>query len=733
MQQDSKMIPSPNEQQAAKLTSWSKEPTLQQLKGDLEAAKPSHDAMMSQIQKWQDLMKITGNAKAPNVKGRSTVQPKLIRRQAEWRYSALTEPFLGSPKVFKVSGVTWEDSEAAKQNELVLNHQFRTKLNKVKFIDDFVRTNVDEGTCILRTGWKRVTKMVKEPAPVYAYIPLEMAQDVENFQKALEFKQEDPRHFDENMDPLVKAAVEFYEETGQVTTAQQVGTELVDVEKVLENRPTVEIMNPNNVFIDPSCQGDLDKAQFVAISFETCKADLLKEAGDGKTSKYIKSQLRFIDWNSNSPLATPDHETTTPTDFQFADALRKKVVAYEWWGYADINNTGEMVPIVVTWIGNTIIRMQENPFPDQKLPFIITNYLPVKRELYGEPDAELLEDQQRIIGAVTRGMIDLLGKSANSQQGFAKGMLDALNRRRYDSGQDYEFNPNQNPANQLIQHKYPEIPQSALVLLNLQNQEAESLTGVKSFAGGISGDAYGTVATGIRGALDAASKREMAILRRLAKGIAELGSRIISMNGEFLSDKEVIRITNEQYITVSREDLLGNFDMEVDISTAEVDNQKSQDLAFMLQTLGPNSDPSFTRLILTEIAELKRMPELAHKIKTFQPQPDPVEEQKKQLEIQNLMLENQKIQSEIEYNLARAEQARANKDKTNLDYLEQETGTAHARRMQEMQSQAQGNQNLEITKALVKPSKEGEKSPDIAAAVGYNALSQMTNNQGQPG
>jgi hypothetical protein len=34
--------------------------------------------------------------------------------------------------------------------------------------------------------------------------------------------------------------------------------------------------------------------------------------------------------------------------------------------------------------------------------------------------------------------------------------------------------------------------------------------------------AYGDVAAGIRGVLDAASKREMAILRRLAKGMADL-------------------------------------------------------------------------------------------------------------------------------------------------------------------------------------------------------------------
>ena len=56
-------------------------------------------------------------------------------------------------------------------------------------------------------------------------------------------------------------------------------------------------------------------------------------------------------------------------------------------------------------------------------------------------------------------------------------------------------------------------------------------------------------AAGIRGVLDAASKREMAILRRLAKGMTEIGNKIIAMNAVFLSEKEVIRVTNKEFIS----------------------------------------------------------------------------------------------------------------------------------------------------------------------------------------
>lgn len=717
-----------SESQTSKLTNWKNEPTLQQLKQDFEAAKPSHDAHVSRVRHWLDLMEVKGSAKPPKVEGRSSVQPKLIRRQAEWRYSALTEPFLGSNKLFSVKPVTFEDDEGAKQNELVINWQFRTKLNRVKFIDDFVRSTVDEGTCVVRLGWKRVTKTIHEEVPVYDHFEIQTEEQLQQFQQALEMKQADPRSYEEQAPAELKAAIDFYEESQRATYAIEKGTEKVPVEKVIENRPTLEVLNHENVYIDPSCQGDIDKALFAMVSFETNKAELLKE---GKRYK----NLDRVNWEGNSPLATPDHATSTPNDFNFSDSARKKVVAIEWWGFYDIHGDGTLVPIVATWIGNVLIRMELNPFPDQKLPFVVVPYLPVKRELFGEPDAELLEDNQKILGAVSRGMIDLLGRSANAQQGFAKGMLDPINKRKFDKGQDYEFNPNVPPAAGHINHTYPEFPQSAMSMLQLQNMEAEALTGVKSFAGGMSGDAYGEVAAGIRGVLDAASKREMAILRRLAKGMMEIGMKIISMNSLFLSAEEVIRVTNNEFVTVKREDLQGNFDLEVDIATAEVDNQKSQDLSFILQTLGPKADPAIYMMILAEICDLKRMPALAHKLRNYQPQPSPAEQEMQQLAIEKAKLENKELESKIELNQAKAQEARSNKDLKDLEYVETETGTKHARDMEKQRGQAEGNQDLEVTKAFLKTRKQangGETKPEIEKAVGWNQLSSALDNRGRP-
>ena len=205
-----------------------------------------------------------------------------------------------------------------------------------------------------------------------------------------------------------------------------------------------------------------------------------------------------------------------------------------------------------------------------------------------------------------------------------------------------------------------------------------------------------------------------------------MGVKVIAMNGEWMSEEETVRVTNEKFVTVKREELAGNFDLVTDISTAEIDNAKAQDLAFMLQTIGPNSPPDLVYLIMAEIADLKRQPELAHKLRNFKPTPDPAAEMLKQLEIQKAQAEVQKIQSEIRLNEAKAQEVLANKDKKNLDYVEQETGTAHERDMEKQRGQAQGNQDLEVTKAILAKTKTatgGEKPGDVEAAVGYNQLS----------
>lgn len=700
--------------QEESMTNWKKEPTLTELLSDLEFARQETDDQKSNVDGWLDLRNATG-AEAPKKAkpGRSSVQPKLIRKHNEWRYPALTEPFLNTDRMFEVLPRTEEDGPKARQNQILLNWQFDTKINKVDFIDRYVRTAVDEGSVVVRVGWERefVTREVE--VPNYDYFPVQDEQAAGMVMQAAQMLQMEAPEYESLPDSL-KASAEKTLELQQPVEAKQNGTTTSVEEVMSKNCPSLRIVNVANLFVDPACEGDWERATYMIYTYEATKSDLM-----AKKEQY--KNLDKVNWEENkiqSQHGNPDHESQTPNTDARTNSDKQPVLVYEYWGLFDTQDTGVMVPIVVTWVGNTIIQMQENPFPDNRPPFVLVPYMPILKSVFGEADASLLQDNQRIIGAVTRGMIDLMGRSANAQTGYAKGFLDPINKRRFTNGEDFEFNPNGDPRTNIQQMQYPEIPRSAHETIMSQNQEAEALTGVKSFSGGISGDAYGSVATGIRGALDSAATREMSILRRLAKGMQDIGKKIIAMNAEFLSEKEVVRVTHDQFVEISRAELMGNFDLKVDISTASVDEQRANDLGMVLQTVGPEMDPNIRNIILSKIADLKRMPDLAEMLRNYQPPPPD------EMQVAMAQAELAKTQSEAELDAAKAEEARAKAQQIFQEIEMITTGEKHRQDIQKMGAQARGNRDLEITKALTK----GEAQPqNIEAAVGFNELTKAKN------
>lgn len=684
------------------LTDWANEPKVVDLKNDLQEAMSHHETHVSKVGAWLDNMNATGSARIPKIIGRSSVVPKLIRKQAEWRYASLSEAFLSDENIFATDPVSWEDKDAAIQNGLVLNNQFNTQIDKVSFIDEYIRTAVDEGTVVVRTGWDFKEEEVTVPNMVVEEIVDEKLIDI--ISKTMETLMQDP----DGSDAVPEDLMEIVNVSGEAGfPARLIQKGMKQEMKTLVNRPTVEVCEFSAVIIDPTCKGDISRAAFVIYKFETSLSDLRKEG------KY--SNLDQIQIETNAVQNEADYHSEDTGSFTFTDEPRKKFIAYEYWGFWDKDGNGETKPIVGTWVGNTLIRMEDSPFPDEGLPFILVQYLPKRKNVYGEPDGELLEDNQKIVGAVTRGMLDIMGRSAAGQTGVRKDALDVTNQRKFDQGKDYSFNPNVDAKSAFYHHVYPELPNSAQYMLNLQYMEAESMTGIKAFSQeGITGEGLGRSATAARSALDAASKRELGILRRLAKGITDIGRKIMAMNGEFLSDEEVIRVTNEEFITVKRDDLAGRVDIKLHISTAETDNAKAGELAFMLQTMGNSMPIEMSQLVLEDIALLRKMPELAKKIKEFKNEPSEMDVKMHQMEMDKLQAEIEEIKSktvenyaEAKLDQAKAGAASADADKTNLDYVEQESGVTHARNLQQDGQQAEANLKRDIVKEVLKGGNEG--------------------------
>ena len=578
---------------------------LKNLKADMKEAERLQREWFIKREEWSS--QTEGAPYGNEVDGKSKIVSKDIKKQREWMIPSITDPFLSTSDVIKCNPVTYEDAKAARQNELLLNTQFCRKFDRYNFIMKATKVLVTEGSVVIQTGW--------------------------------DYEEEE-----------VEAEVE-------VISVDENGMEFVDTEismqtNVIRNQPTAVVCRNEDIFIDPTCMDDMDKCQFVIHRYES-SLNALKQDGRYKNLDKVEAAQYSL---TNDPQYLREDQSY----FEFKDKPRKKFVVHEYWGNYDIDGDGIAEPIVCAWVGNTLIRLESNPYPDKKPPFVIVPFSVVPFHMFGEALAETIGDNQKIKTAITRGMVDNMAKSNNAVVATRKGALDPVNRKKFLKGENFEFN---GTPGDFWQGSYNQLPSSAFDMLNLQNNEIESQTGVKSFSGGISGNALGSTATGARGALDATATRRLNLVRNMSENmIKPIMRKWMAYNAEFLEEEEVIRITNDEYVPIRRDDLAGKIDIDISISTSEDNAAKSQELSFLLQTVGPSEDPSIRREIMAQIMDLMRMPEQAKKIRDYQPQPDPVQQKMQELQIAKLEAEIEKIKADAANKLASSVENEADRD-----------------------------------------------------------------------
>ncbi|MHB8098081.1 MAG: cell envelope integrity protein TolA [Sulfuricurvum sp.] len=571
---------------------------LSAFKADMRAAETMQKDWLQKRAVW--INETHGRPYGNETKGKSAIVSKDIKKQLEWQLPSLADPFLSTPDVIKCNPITYEDVEAARQNELLLNTQFCRKFPRYNFIMKSLRVLATEGTLIVQTGWD--------------YEDEEVEIDME------------------------------------VVEVDDYGTEYIDVQstkvtKVLRNQPTAVVCRNEDIFLDPTCMDDIDKCQFVIHRYET---DMSTLKADGRYKNLDKIQSK-----GRSGFDS-DYRPEDLTNFRFKDDARRKLMVHEYWGNYDIDGDGIVEQVVCAWIDDTIIRLQTNPYPDKKPPFIIVPFNAVPFQLFGEALAENIGDNQKVKTAITRGFIDNMAKSNNGQIGMRKGALDGTNRKRFLTGDNFEFN---GTPSDFWQGSYNQIPGSTFDIMQLMNNEIESQTGVKSFSGGINAGSLGGTAAGARGALDASATRRLNLVRNIAENLMKpLMRKWMSYNSEFLEEEEIVRITNKEYVPVRRDDLAGAIDIDIAISTAEDNAAKAQELSFMMQTLGNSMPFEMTQMLMAKFANLSRMPDLEQAIAEYKPQPDPAQEQMKQMEMRKMQMEIEKLKADIADKYARADE-----------------------------------------------------------------------------
>ena len=441
------------------------------LKQDFEASRRLRYRNDEKIRQWR--REYNGEPYGNERKGRSKIIARMIKKQSEWQHASLVDPFVSTPDIIRAKPVTWEDKEISPKVQILLNTQFCRQFDRFNFMNKAIKVLDQEGTCVIRTGWKYKEDIIKEQIKVEQPNPefIQAGQQLAMMQEQLAQYEPIVAQFQQTMGMLEGQGINPEQaiqagmldpammEQGQIAMQesqaiqeqiQQLGGQLqqipqtilvpqiIERKKAVINEPTAMVCRNEDIFIDPTCQDNMDNCQFVIYRYETDMTSL-KRAGIYKNLDKVTLTLKDAEYMSRAR----DLKGYDPT-FEFSDVARKKLVVYEYWGNYDIDNDGEAEAIVCTWIDNTIIQLRDNPFPDKKPPFIVVPFNSIPFSLYGESNAELLSENQKVATAIIRGLVDNMAMSNNGQKGIRKGALDEYNLAKFMNGENFEFNANPN-------------------------------------------------------------------------------------------------------------------------------------------------------------------------------------------------------------------------------------------------------------------------------------------------
>ena len=630
---------------------------LQNLKADKQSADNHKATWDSKREVW--VKESNGEPYGNEVSGKSTIVARDIKKAEVWQHATIIDPFVSNVDMVRTTPVSANDKPLAEQSEALLNNAFCRDFDRYNFISEGFKILQREGTVIARVGWEFIEREIEVEVPIVQTVPVQTPQ-------------------------------------GIVMQQQVVGTETKTEMRTIVNRPTAENRDNRTLWVDPTEKRNISKAQFVIEHF---KSSLSKLKQEGIYENLDKINVK-VDEVDDDDITYGD---SSQEAFKFKDEARAELDVYEYWGNYDINGDGIAEAIVATWVGDVLIRLDENPYPDQEVPYISTAFDPEPFSINGKPNADLLSTDQKLSTSIIRSLMDTLDSSTNGQKGFKEGSLDPVNERRFLAKKNFKYQGD-NPG--IWEGKYADFNPSVLNFYEMTQRDQQEKTGVRPFAGG-TGKYESATASSM--AMGAVAKKEVDISRNFAENfVIPLLRKWLSMMNAFMEPEEVERITGKPYVQPDPADMDQSIDIRIEVNTAETDAAKAADLSFMLQTMGQSLPFDLTKMLLAEQAELKKMPGLAKRIMEYQPQPDPLEQARKQLELEKLkaeIAEKMSRASENQYDMkmkeakavleeAKARQVHSAADKVDLDFTKEATGEKHREAM-EMENLKARNKLLE--------------------------------------
>jgi len=582
------------------------------LRYDYKKAKEAKTIIDNLIIEWDDLY--NGKKFGGENKQKSQIVMKEIAKQIEWQKPAIMEPFTSTSNPIRLK--TSKNEKRSRIMQKYLNGQFAGEFDREDFMDKLSDVLLREGTVWVRTGWDySETKKVE----VKPNVTMEDLLKEEN----------EPSDIKQNKDGTFRAKYET--------------TEMV------RNIPTLEICRNEHIFPDPSARA-MDECRFIIFKrfltiSELREADLYDEEKIDKLESKLQSSERE-DTALGQVRDADDRDYGQDSTYQPKDASRKKVAILEYWGFYDLDGDGIAEPIVATWAEKEgcNLHIGENPYPSKKIPFERGVYSARPFSLWGNALAYFIGDNQKVKSGIMRGILDNMSNANNGQKFVQRGALDYVNFKRLRNGEKHIV---VNKPDSIVDGSYNNLPQSIFTTMEMINQETKDLTGNT----GYNSFAQKDNSEDNPSQLTMSQQRIAGTVRNIANVIGKSLKEWLSMAEVFLTNEQIEGMFTEQ-------DAVDYFAFEdstfvqttVKVGTEATRSMRIQQLNMLMQqakTLGERTPPDTIAALTAEMFELFDMYEKAEEIRNYKPEPNPMALKMQEIEMENKVLENQKLKAEI--------------------------------------------------------------------------------------
>ena len=595
---------------------------------DFENANRYKIEIDNDIGQW--LSEYDGEPYGNEMEGRSKIVWKLIKKHGEILVANLSKPLITGSNLINLEPRTKYDVFKANVDKKLINFFFNKDFNKVNFIKTLSKVMVKEGTAIIKVSWEKTKRT---------------------------------------------------------------------------NRPFAEILFNEDFFTDPDATSIKD-CKFVIHRFRTTYEDLEENPiYDNKAiQKFKQAQIQTDDDGEIDAMAvSSDLHNRDLTGYSREED--NELFLYEYW-YKD---KGKIKIVSYLNSDKSTNILSEEEYEYDWYPFIAIPFYDNEFKIWGRGLADIISDEQKFMTSIVRGVIDNMSMSNNGTKFVKKGALDSINFKNLMEGKPVvEVNATDNISNVVRDGSFNELPSMVYNLLQVIEAQAEGLTGVSKMMQGLE-NINNSSATASQLVMTQSQIRLLDIENNIAQGLKELIQKWLEMIMDYVNEDQMYQITGttfaeekakmteklkQQYQleqmpqdTAQKAMMLiinevekvfdkhtVKYDISIQIGTDGLKQTKINQINMLMQQSSALVQagavpPVVIQKLMAKLFELFDYPELADEIANFKQQPDPMQQQMMQLELQEKAAKAKKESALADNALARTKQTmvKAQKEQMSTD------------------------------------------------------------------